>query len=191
MTPEERYAQLLPVVERLFVERGYAAVSMEDIAREAGVSRPVVYDHFGTKERAFIACVDRARADYESELLGGVDPGRSLREQLRAGGEAFFAMLERDPARWRLLFATTGLVGGEGADRLAELRFRTIDRIAGIIRAMAPKADEDLIQAHAQVISGAGERLGHWWLTRPDLSREQIVEFYIEACWDGTRRLVD
>lgn len=185
LTPSERYEQLLPVAEDLFTRSGYAAVSMEDIARAAGVTRPVVYDHFGSKEGAYVACVERARAALEAELTSAMDPSAPPREQLRAGGDAFFAMLERDPARWRLLFGSSGVLGGTAADQLAELRFQTIERIRVIFTAMAPDAPADRITACAHVVSGAGERLGHWWLARPDLSRQEIVDHYVEICWAG------
>ena len=89
-----RCEQLLEVAERLFIERGYAAVSMEDIARAAGVTRPVVYDHFTTREGAYVACATRARESYEARLVERIDPTLSPREQLRAGADAYFSMVE-------------------------------------------------------------------------------------------------
>lgn len=189
MSPRDRYAQLLPVAEKLFVTHGYAAVSIEDIARAAGVTRPVIYDHFGSKEGAYIACVERARALYEAELLREIDPAAEPLEQLRAGGEAFFRMLERDPARWRLLFGSSGLLGSEKDELLAEFRLGTIEQIRRLLAAAAPDAPADRVTAAAHMVSGAGERLGHWWLTRPDLTRRQIVEHYVQVLWDGLRPL--
>jgi AcrR family transcriptional regulator len=185
MAPSDRYAQLLRVAEELFVTRGFAAVSMEDIARAAGVTRPVVYDHFQTKERAYLACVERARAAYEAELLQQVDPHASPREQLRAGAEGHFAMLERDPARWRLLFGSSAVLPGEASSELAALRFSTIEQIRRLMAAAAPAAPPERIEACAQVVDGAAERLGHWWITRPDISRATLVEHFLDILWDG------
>jgi AcrR family transcriptional regulator len=185
MAPEERYEQLLGVAEELFVTRGFAAVTMEDIARGAGVSRPVVYDHFETKERAYLACVRRARDAYEAQLFAQVDPSAPPQEQLRAGADGHFAMLERDPARWLLLFGSNTILPGEASAELAALRFGTIEQIRRLIAAAAPGAPAERIEACAQVVDGAGERLGHWWLTRPDIPRERLVEHFVEILWEG------
>jgi AcrR family transcriptional regulator len=190
MAPADRYAQLLSIAEELFLSRGYAAVSMEDIARAAGVTRPVVYDHLQSKERAYLACVERARAAYEADLLQQVDPDAPPREQLRAGAEGHFAMLERDPARWRLLFGSSAVLPGEASEELAALRFSTIEQIRRLIAAAAPDAPAERIEACAHVVDGAGERLGHWWLTRPDIPRATLVEHFVDILWDGLRPYV-
>jgi AcrR family transcriptional regulator len=192
MPHAERHSQLLDLAEELFIARGYAAVSMEDIARAAGVTRPVVYDHLGSREGAYLACVERARTTYEAELLQRVDATADPREQLRAGGEAFFAMLEAHPGRWQLLFGSSAVLpSGEANQELAAMRFATIDQIRILISTAAPSSPPERIEACAHVVSGAGERLGHWWLTRPELPREAIVEHFVEILWDGLRRYVE
>jgi AcrR family transcriptional regulator len=190
MPQAERRAQLLDLAEDLFITRGYAAVSMEDIARAAGVSRPVVYDHLRTKEAAYLACVERARATYEAELLARVDATAHPREQVRAGADAFFATLEQHPGRWQLLFGSNAVLPGDATKDLAALRFATIEQIRLLLAAAIPDAPPERIEACAHVVSGAGERLGHWWLTRPDLPRSALVEHYVEIVWDGLRRYV-
>ena len=69
-----RREQLIDIAEELFVAKGYAATSIEDITRIAGVSRPIVYGHFGTKEAIYIACVERIRAELEADLAAQSDP---------------------------------------------------------------------------------------------------------------------
>lgn len=191
MAPSERYEQLLGVAEQLFIGHGYGAVSMEDIARAAGVTRPVVYDRFQTKEQVFLACVRRARATYEAELLAQIDAASSPLEQLRAGAEAHFAMLERDPARWRLLFASSAVLPGEASGELAALRFSTIEQGRRRIAAAIPDAPPERVEALSHVIDGAGERLGHWWITRPDIPRARLVQHFLEILWDGLRPYIN
>src|SRR4051794_21479189 len=93
----DRHAQLVDVAEALFIERGYAGVTMEDIAKGAGVTRPIVFTHFETREGAYLACVQRARDAYDSDIRKGVDPQAPARDQLAAGAEVFLAMLEAHP----------------------------------------------------------------------------------------------
>jgi AcrR family transcriptional regulator len=184
---EQRHVQLLDLAEALFVERGYAAVSMEDIARAAGMKRPVAYQHFKTKEGAYLACVERARTAYQERLLRSIDPQAAPMDQLLAGGESFFAMLEEDPGRWQLLFGSNAVLPGQANDDLAALRFATIEQIHLLIAAAAPLAPAERIEACAHAVSGAIERLGHWWITRPDIPRARIVEHFRDIAWDGLR----
>src|SRR4051794_15671601 len=165
----DRHAQLVDIAEKLFVERGYAGVTMEDIAKAAGVTRPIVYTHFETREGAYLACVQRARATYDADIREGVDLTASPREQLTAGADVFLAMLEANPGRWQLLFGSNAVLPGESTKELAGMRFATIEQVRGILQAAAPDAPPERIEAFAHAISGIGERLGHWWVTRPDL----------------------
>lgn len=149
----------------VFMFRGYAAVSMEDIARAAGVTRPIVYWPGSTA------------------LL----PNSSRH---RPGSSSSIAKKQSAPAR---SCSIAGAVGSMAAARscwyteeLGELRFETIIRYIHVqLKAVAPDGPEPDAEAAAHAISGVGERLGHWWLTRPDLSREQIVELYVSFIWRG------
>jgi AcrR family transcriptional regulator len=181
----QRREQLLDVSERLFVDRGYAAVTMEDIARMAAVTRPVVYNHFETKEGVYIACVERARRQYEEELLGAIDVDDHPKTQLTRGAEVFFGMLQRDPGRWMLLFGSSSVLPGTHTAELAALRFATIDAVAALLRRAAPDAPKLRIEAVAHAVSGVGERLGHWWLTKPSMRRGEVVEHFTEIIWTG------
>jgi AcrR family transcriptional regulator len=186
MSPDQRRAQLIDVAGELFVSRGYAGVSMEDICRAAGVSRPVLYEHLKTKEDAYLACVEKARATFEADLLRRVDLSAPPKEQLRAGGEAFFSYLEEDPGRWILLLGSSSILPGEKSKELTGIRFATIEKLHFFIAQSArDDVPADLVDAAAHMVSGAAERLGHWWLTRPDLSREEVVDLYVEFLWTG------
>lgn len=183
--PDVRREQILDVAEQLFVERGYAAVNMSDIAAELGVTRPVANYHFGSKEQVYLECVRRARASYDTALLTRIDLTAPPRDQLAAGADAFFEILELSPERWILLFGTSSVLSGDASQELADLRFATIDAIAALLRSSMPKATEMRIQAAAHAASGVGERLGHWWLREPSLTRRDLVEHFTEVLWHG------
>lgn len=190
MSSPERKSQLIDAAEELFIAKGYSAVSMEDICRAASVSRPVLYEHLKTKQDAYLACVERARATFDSELLRRVDLTASPQDQLRAGGDSFFTFLEESPGRWILLFGSSSILPGEKSQELAALRFGTIEKIRLLIERAAPDAPPLLIDAASHATSGVVERLGHWWLTRPDLSRKEVVDLCVEILWNGLSPLV-
>ena len=164
---------------------------MEDIARSAGVTRPIVYSHFTTKEGAYIACVRRARDAFEDDLFARIDPHAHPKAQLATGAEAMFSLLEADPGRWRLLFGSNAVLPGDANLELAALRFRTIEQIRVLLAAAAPAAPPDRIEACAHAVSGVGERLGHWWLTRPDLTRAEVVQHHVDVLWAGLAPYAD
>lgn len=186
MTAAQRETQILDVAEALFTEHGLEGVTIEDIARAAGVSRPIVYQHHGTKEQVFLACVRRARRVFEQELSAALsEPSDNWADAIRAGGEVFYSLIERDPHRWNLLFASSASFSGPLSDELTALREATIRALADAIAPYAPEVDRTTFDAAAHALSGIGEQIGRWWLTRPDLSRDEILAYYGAAC-EGT-----
>lgn len=183
-----RLKQLLDVAEELFVTEGYDRTTIEEICRLAGVSRPIVYSLVGNKATLYLACVRRARADLERSMAVAAGSSEDPQEQLTRGSEAYFELLEKDPRRWELFFGRTGLVG-ELADELARERFRTVSTIAAVLARYAPDVDPALIEGYASLISGAGEQLGRWWMTRPGIPRERIVAMNADFVWRGVRHL--
>jgi AcrR family transcriptional regulator len=186
----QREQQLLDVAEQLFIAQGYDGTSIEDVAHAAGVSRPIIYDHHGSKEGLYLACVKRARARYaeqlEQALAGETDP----REQIRTAGEMFFTILEQDPQRWIVLFGGSAVpLFGELGEQLHELRAISVARVAAVIQAEAPGSDPEQVDAFAHAISGVGEQLGRWWLKHPTIPRERVVEHYTNFVWRGIQHL--
>lgn len=182
LTGEQRERQLLDVAEKLFTERGYEAVSIEDIARAAGVSRPIVYHHYGSREGVFLACVARARREFERSLLDRVSAaGEDLTEVFRAGGEAYFDLIEDDPQRFVLLFTASSSLHAELSDQLGTLRADTIRTIATVIRQKDPSVESEVALAIAYSASGIGEQLGRWWLDEPSIPKRKLLSYYTGA----------
>ncbi|MFM9376991.1 TetR/AcrR family transcriptional regulator [Gordonia sp. VNK21] len=191
MSYDERHRQLLDVAEKLFIERAYALVSMEDIARAADVTRPVVYNHFTTKEGAYIACIRRNYEVYNAALLQTIDPDAPAVDQLRAGAEFYFSSITHNTDRWLMLFTSASVLTGEHQKELTALRFEHIEVIADLLRRSAPAAPGERIEATAHAVSGVGERLGHWWLTRPDMSLDTIVDHFVSILMGDLTRWID
>src|SRR3954451_18896271 len=87
-----REAQMVAAAERLFSERGYHGVSMDEIAAASGISKPMLYDYFGSKEGLFLACMERARGQLLEAIGGAVRRAGDAREALRAGVYAFLTV---------------------------------------------------------------------------------------------------
>lgn len=190
LTRDERIAQLLDVAQRAFATRGYADTSIELIARMAGVSRPIVYEHFGSKDGIYFACVGRARAEFQAALVAGVAGARGLEARLRAGLDACFAFIEADSDRWAVMFRGVALTGA-AADEAVRMRFATVELLAALIQEAVPHAPAADVEAFAHALSGAGEQMERWWRARPEMTRAEVVGHLHDFAWRGLSQLAD
>src|SRR3954454_19471802 len=85
MSRADRERQMLDVAEEIFAEEGYRAVSMEAIAERCGVSKPLIYEYFGSKDGLFLACVTRCRAELYEATRAAMAQGGEPREVLWLG----------------------------------------------------------------------------------------------------------
>ena len=186
-----RAEQLLDVAEQLFANAGYGQISIQAIAQAAGVTRPVIYQHFGSKDGIYLACLRRARAQLESMVFDAVASTSDALAQLERGADAYFRLVETDPARWRLLFGGGAGLSGAVGEEAIRLHLATEAGFADLLRPLAPHADEQTLLAYAHAIGGAAHQMAQWWLRTPGVTRAQIVEWYRAASWDGLRGLID
>ena len=186
-----RAEQLLDVAERLFAEAGYGGTSIEAIAASAGVTKPLVYRHFGSKEGVYLACLRRARSQMEDMLAEGWATTDDLRGQLAAGADAYFRFVESDPARWRVLFGGDAAVPAAVAEEATEMHLATERRFVHLLRDTPAAADEQRVLAFCHAVGGAAHQLAQWWLRTPGISREQLVEWYVAMTWEGVRSLLE
>ncbi|WP_370250105.1 TetR/AcrR family transcriptional regulator [Nocardioides sp.] len=178
-----RAEQLLDTAEALFAVRGYAETSIEDIARAAGITRPIVYQRLGNKEAAYLAVVERVRRDLEDRVVVAAAARTDPRAQLAAGVDAFLAYLEDQPQRWTLLYGSSTITVGELGERLTDARFATVAMIRSLLAAHAE--DGPAIEAFAHLVSGAVEQLGRWWRRHPEVPRAVLVEHALDLLWSG------
>ena len=107
MTGQERREQLLLVGRSLFATKGFEAVSVEEIAAKADVSKPVVYEHFGGKEGLYAVVVDREMNHLLGSISNALTEG-SARELLEQAGMALFDYIDRNPDGFRILVREIG-----------------------------------------------------------------------------------
>jgi len=185
-----RERQLLDLAEELLAEHGYDGLSIEEIARLAGVSRPIVYAHFKDKESLYLACLRRAREELEHMILEATANATNAREMVELGTNAYFEFVERRGQRWAVLFGGAEL-SGPGAREITRLRFATVAQISQLISAIAPRADQLTREAFAHAVSGSAEQVAKWWRENPQVKREDVVAQQVSFAWDGLSRIVN
>ncbi len=183
MTGAERRAQLLGIGREVFAERGPDGASVEEIAARAGVSKPVVYEHFGGKDGLYAEVVRREvehlLLTFTSALTGG--SARVLLEQatwalltyVEERGDGFRILVRESPVTGESSFATIlsdvavrveHLLAAEFAERGFPTRF------AGL---------------HSQGLVGQVALVGQWWAQHGELDRREVAAHLVNLAWNG------
>jgi AcrR family transcriptional regulator len=184
--------QTLSAAHELFAERGYAAVTMDGIAGRVGVTKPLLYNYFGNKERLYIACMERAGDSLTQTIGEAVAATSGPVEALEAGVRAFFEFLDSDRAAWAVLFDETLPQGGEVADRVAEYRGRILELVSTSTLAQFPAERRDAatrieVEALSTALLGAAEALARWWLRTGALAAPAAAELLVATVEPGLR----
>ncbi|GAA1292011.1 TetR/AcrR family transcriptional regulator [Pseudonocardia aurantiaca] len=177
----EREQQILDAALAVFGERGYQAASMDQVAERVGVTKPVLYTHFGSKDGLLLACITRARAELLAVTSEAAASAGAPEEMLRRSTRAFFDYLERNAPAWTLLYSESSVAG----EALEGIRAQQTDFIAALLAGQAPHAKPQQLQGWAQVIVGACERLAHWRSRDRTVSAEQATEYLMDLVWAG------
>lgn len=167
----DREEQILETATRLFGTLGFAATSVAAVAEPVGISKPMVYSYFGSKERLYSACLRRAGEQLAVEMeriarTGVVGLERGLRTL-----EGIFVLLEPQPWMWRMLFDPTAPTQGEAAEVMASYTAR-ITALAneGVAELMGLVGVTDALDVSAMVSvwTSIFDSLVDWWLDHPD-----------------------
>jgi AcrR family transcriptional regulator len=172
---DERRSTIVEAAGRLFGERGYDATRLDDIAAAAGVTKPILYRHFETKQALYLALLERHRDDL-ARFAAAIPERGTLERRLRAVLEVWFAYVEAHTYAWRMLFRDTGGGPEVRAFRL-EVHARARAVLAEIIRSQseAPIPAREREPA-AELMSMGMASLVLWWMDDPDAEREPVID---------------
>ncbi|MCW2496030.1 TetR/AcrR family transcriptional regulator [Jatrophihabitans sp.] len=188
MTGRERREQLLDVGRALFAEKGFEATSIEEIAARAGVSKPVVYEHFGGKEGLYAVVVDREMSellDRLTEALSAAHP-RMLVEKAAL---ALLTYIEEQTDGFRILSRDSPVAGSSGT-------FSSLlnDIASQVEHIMAREFEQrgmnvQLAPMYAQMLVGMVALTGQWWLEERTPPREEVAAHLVNLGWNGLAHL--
>jgi AcrR family transcriptional regulator len=187
----ERRQQLVDVARRVFAARGFEAATLEEIAERAGVSRPIVYSHFGDKRGLFEAVVEAEVGRVQAVVTDAIAAPGEPRQVLERGLHAFFRYVQEHPEGHAVLtrdapvhLSDAGL--GVMIDGLAA---RITEVIAGAIRAFG--LDSAPAPIYANALIGLGAHVGRWWRDHPEVSLRTVTLHSTALLWSGFRGLID
>lgn len=179
-----RRAELLDAAIAAIRSQG-ADASMVDIATEAGITKPILYSHFGDKAGLVAALAERAVIELNETLATGLATGESARDRMRATIDAFVGFIEHEPQLYRFLVrgALGPDTGVDDLDLVARITNQITVVLAGALRAAGD--DSGPAELWAYGIVGGVFFGAEWWLSRPVLTRETLVDDLTRMLWDG------
>jgi len=183
---------MLEVAERVFGERGFQAATMDEIAEQVGVTKPLIYDYFGSKEGLLAATIERARHQLLEALIDAWAGAAQSpnRERVRAVITAFFRFVD-DHERAFALLRTEGSLIGEAATSVERIRQQTAKALAEGI-AQLPEFSGlpgGRILPIVEVVIGGVERLAVFRSERGGMSSDDAAELIMMTTWDGLSSL--
>ena len=188
MTGRERRKQLLDVGRALFAEKGFEATSIEEIAARAGVSKPVVYEHFGGKEGLYAVVVDREMSELLQRLTSALQTGHP-RQLVERAALALLTYIEEQTDGFRILSRDSPL--GSSSGTFSSLLNDIASQVEHILarefesRGMQTK----LAPMYAQMLVGMVALTGQWWLEERKPDREDVAAHLVNLGWNGLAHL--
>jgi AcrR family transcriptional regulator len=189
MTSAERREEIAVAARDLFAERGYRAVGVDEIARRAGVSPPVLYDHFDSKRDLYAHLLERQADELAARVARATADVGGGKARLRAAFDAFFALVEERP-----------LIPGElpGDEELrATARHRDAQAQAALVEVLGsggrlfagePERERSL-ELTALMLRHGLLGLSSWWREHPETPRAELVDHAMAIAWTGLRAL--
>jgi AcrR family transcriptional regulator len=182
LSASERRRQLLEVAGTLFAEHGFHGLSMEQLADAAGVSKPVLYQHFPSKRDLYLALVRDAVEEMEGRVRNALEGTTDNKARVVGAIAAYFDFVE--DARFRLLFATADVADVEVRAAVEGAMNRVSSHIGWLIAedaGLQPQAAGFL----ATAVRGLATEGARWWIDHPEVDKREAVLLLSTLVWRG------
>ena len=188
MTGTERRAQLLDIGRRLFAERGLDGTSIEEIAAKAGVSKPVVYEHFGGKEGLYAVVVDREVERFVTMATRLLD-GEDTMPKFEVAAVVLLRYIQDNADGFRILVRDSNPASGSGtfASLISDIASQVEYILGDVLKARG--YDPKLAPMYAQMLVGMVAFTGQWWLDARKPKLEEVAAHLVNLAWNGLSQL--
>jgi AcrR family transcriptional regulator len=182
---QERRAQLLDAAREAFVLQGYHAAGMDGIAELAGVSKPVLYQHFPGKLELYLAVLDESSDSLIQRVRTALDSTHDNRKRVRATFEAYFDFVAHESGAFRLIFESDLTNVPEAASRVQRTNETCALMIAEVIREDT-ELEPDVAMMLAMGLLGMAQTAARHWLHSPaPISQEGAARAMSALAWRG------
>ena len=188
MTGPQRRQQLIEVGRALFAEKGFEGTTVEEIAASAGVSKPVLYEHFGGKEGLYAVVVDREIQSLLGQITDALTQpagGQHARILLEAAAMALLDYIESSTDGFRILVRDSP--PGQSTGSFASLISDIASQVEHILAAefKRRKLDPKTAPLYAQMLVGMVAIPGGWWLDSRRMKKEDVAAHLVNLAWNG------
>jgi AcrR family transcriptional regulator len=189
MTGPERHRQLLDIGRELFAQKGFEATSIEEIAAHADVSKPVVYEHFGGKERLYAVVVDREMQLLLDRFNSALSAPGHPRELLERAAMVLLDYVEADTDGFRVLTRDAPVTSSGGT--FSSL----IGEVAGKVEHILARQfdsrgyDPQMAVVYSQALVGMVALVGQWWLDNRSLDKHEVAAHLVNLAYNGLSHL--
>ncbi|GAB3086703.1 TetR/AcrR family transcriptional regulator [Corynebacterium aquatimens] len=193
MTGEQRRDQLMKVGRSAFAERGFEGISVEEIGTRAGVSKPVIYEHFGGKEGLYRAVADQEIATLVEIISQSIQEG-GWRERVYHAVVALLTYAEQNTDGFIILARGQAYDDGAGSKEVyTSLMHQVTDRVTHLLVEAFPQQgiDAKLAPLYAQGVVGTFASVSIWWLNDKSLTRNQVAAHLYNLVWNGLGHMSD
>lgn len=183
MTGRQRREQLIAIGRTAFAECGFDGTSVEDIAARAGVSKPLVYEHFGGKEGLYAVVVDREMLHLERIITDALRHGRS-RERIERAVIALLTYVEDETDGFQIL--VRDMTPGQERS-YSTLLNAAVGQVAHILARAFKRSglDPDMAVLYGQALVGMVSMTAQWWLDERSPDKEVVAAHIVNLCWNG------
>ncbi len=181
-----REQQMLDAAVQMFSVNGYHETSMDAIAGEAQISKPMLYLYYGSKEDLFGACLDRELGRFVDVVRADINFAQSPKDLLGNAIGSFMRYIDANRASWIVMY-TQAISSQAFAHTVREGREQIIELVAELMRAgsRTPRSDAEY-QMMAVALVGAGEAMANR-LSTGDIGVDEAAELMIDLFWHGLR----
>ncbi|MGL4176809.1 MAG: TetR/AcrR family transcriptional regulator [Dermatophilaceae bacterium] len=185
MTGRERREQLVGVGRKHFADKGVDGATIEEIAASAGVSKPVVYEHFGGKEGLYAVVVDREIESLLAGVTAALESGGSSRQVLERAALALLDYVETNSDGFRILVrdSPTGQSTGSFASLMSDVSSQVDHILAAEFK--RHKLDPKAAPMYAQMLVGMIALTGQWWLDNRKFKKHEVAAHVVNLAWNG------
>lgn len=186
MRGPERRAQLLNVARTVFARDGYHTVTMDDVASEAGITKPILYDHFPSKRELYLALLETDLDELRQRVHAALSASTGNRERIRASIQSYFDFVDEHAEGFRLLMQEAIGAEREFRDMIGAFREGVHKEVADVIakgsKGKVPRADAEVV---AQGLIGMTEAAAQRGLGGSPADRARAVEALVRLAWRG------
>ena len=180
-----RRRQLLDAATAVFVARGYHAAAMDEIAERAGVSKPVLYQHFPGKQELYLALLDESVDRLVEAVTGAIRATSDNRERVNATFAAYFGYVAEHSGTFKLVFESDLTSDPAVRDKLAEAERTCAQLISQVIKDDAGLADDEAYLLSIGLLGMAQVSARHWLATTDAIPRDAAAQLVARLAWRG------